>query len=292
MFGISLLTASGSLQSSRAATPLGVRHIALLRSGRGNGSITRFMTPWDIGELTQPFVFLGYSELAKGPQTLLGAPPPFGIATLTLVLSGALTFADAAGTRRVLTAGGYHWTTRGEMGGHDGGRVSGTGLRAFQLWLGLPLSRRNSPAESQRVAAHEVHEEGAVRVVLGQFGQARSRLANAPPDVNYFHVRLKEGQRWRYAAPEGHNVTWLALDRGGLTLQQGERVHREQLAVFGDSRGVIEVQAVGDTSFVLGSARRSSHPLVPGGDWSTDTTLAPGKETPRVGRRPRAQRRR
>jgi len=178
------------------------------------------------------------------------------------------------------------------MGWHGRGGVSGTRLRAFQLWLGLPLSRRNTPADSQRVAAHEVQEEGTVRVVLGQFGQARSRIASAPPDVNYFHVRLKEGQHWRYAAPEGHNVTWIAVDRGGLTLQEGERVHREQLALFGDSRGAIEVQAVGDTSFVLGSARRSSHPLVLGGDWSTGTSLAPGEESPRVGRRPRVERRR
>jgi redox-sensitive bicupin YhaK (pirin superfamily) len=281
MFGISLLT-SGSPQRSCVAPPLGVRHIALLRSGRRNNSITRFITPWDVGELTQPFVYLGYSQLASGPQPLLGAPPPSGIATLTLVLSGGLTFEDASGTSGMLTAGGFQWMARGEMGWHDGGRVSGTRLRAFQLWLGLPQSR-SSPGESQRVAAHEVQEEGAARVVLGQFGRARSRLANAPSDVNYFHVRLNEGQQWRYAAPDGHNVTWLAVDRGGLTFPEDERVHRDQLAIFGDSRGAIEVRAVGNTSFVIGSARRSAQPLVLGGDCSTDTTLAPCEETRGVG---------
>ncbi len=75
-------------------------------------------------------------------------------------------------------------------------------------------------------------------------------------------MRLRNGQRWRYAAPDGHNVTWLAVDRGGLQLQEGERVYWEQIAVFGDSAGVIEAQADGDTSFVLGSARRHHHPLV------------------------------
>jgi redox-sensitive bicupin YhaK (pirin superfamily) len=283
MFGIRLLTASGGLQRSRVATSLGVRQVALLRGGRRHESLTRFITPWDVGELTQPFVFLGYSEPASGPQTLLGAPPPAGIATLTLVMSGALTFDGASGSRGMLAAGGFRWTTRGEMGSPDSGRVSGRRLRAFQLWLRLPPSRWNSPVESQCVAAHEVQEEGAVRVVLGQFGRARSRLADAPPDVNYFHVRLKEGQHWRYAAPAGHNVTWLAVERGGLTLQEGERVDREQLAVFGDSRGAIEVQAVGNTSFVLGSARRSSHAVEPDDDCSTDTALASREETPQVG---------
>jgi redox-sensitive bicupin YhaK (pirin superfamily) len=292
MFGISFLTASGSLQRSRVATPLEVRRIALLRSGRRNGSITRFITPWDVGELTRPFLFLGYSERASGPQLLLGAPPPSGIATLTLVLSGAMTFQDTSAAGGMLTAGGYQWITRGEQESHAGGQVGGSRLRAFQLWLGLPLSRGNSPAESQRVAAHQVQEEGTVRVILGQFGQARSRLVGAPPDVNYFHVRLKEGQHWRYAAPEGHNVTWLAVDRGALTLREGERVHQEQLAVFGDSPGAIEVRAADNTAFVLGSARRSSQPLVLDGECSTDTTLASREEIPRVGRRPRVQHRR
>jgi hypothetical protein len=68
-------------------------------------------------------------------------------------------------------------------------------------------------------------------------------------------VRLKDREDFRYAAPDGHNVTWLAVDRGGLQLQEGERVLWEQIAVFGDSAGVIEVQADGETSFVLGSAR-------------------------------------
>ena len=292
MFGISFLSASGGPQRSRIATPLEVRRIALLRSGRRNGSITRFITPWDVGELTRPFVFLGYSERASGPQLLLGAPPPSGIATLTLVLSGALTFQDASGTRGTLTAGGYQWIMRGQQESHAGGQVGGSRLRALQLWLGLPLSRGNSPAESQRVAAHQVQEEGTVRVVLGQFGQARSRLVSAPPDINYFHVRLKEGQHWRYTAPEGHNVTWLAVDRGALTLREGERVHQEQLAVFGDSPGAIEVRAADNTSFVLGSARRSSHPVVLDGESSTDTTLASREETPRVGRRSRVHHRR
>ena len=49
---------------------------------------------------------------------------------------------------------------------------------------------------------------------------------------------------------------WLAVDRGRLRCEQGERVHWGQIAAFGDWRGVIEMQADGETSFVLGSARR------------------------------------
>jgi hypothetical protein len=88
-------------------------------------------------------------------------------------------------------------------------------------------------------------------------------------------VSLKDGERWRYAAPDGHNVTWLAVDRGGLQLREGERVYWEQVAVFGDSGGVIEAQADGDTSFVLGSARRHPRSLAQGESLFPASLVAP-----------------
>jgi redox-sensitive bicupin YhaK (pirin superfamily) len=245
------------------------RRIALLRSGRRHGAITRLITPWDIGELTQPFVSLCYSEPGPGARTVVGAQPGIGI--LTLVLSGALAFEDATGTKGTVVAGGFTWTTPGELVWHADDRITDEPLRAFQLWVALSRSPSSFAGESQWVASQEVQEEGSVRVALGQFGHARSPLAHAPPDINYFHVRLKDAQRWRYAAPNGHNVTWLAVDRGGVRLQEDGRVLREQIALFGDSRGVIEVQADGESSFVLGSARRLSDSLGQAGRHPIDT---------------------
>jgi redox-sensitive bicupin YhaK (pirin superfamily) len=266
MFGITFLTAPGGLERSpgrpspaRVAT--GSRRIAVLRSGRRHGPITRLITPWDIGELTQPFVFLGYSEQPPGTRTVVGAVP--GIATLTLVLSGALAFEDASGNKGVVAAGGFKWTTPGEVVWHTGGRATGEPLRGFQLWVDVSSLLAVSAGESQCVGPQEVPEEGPARVILGELGRARSPLAHAPPNINYFQVRLKDGQCWRYVAPQGHNVTWLAVDRGSARLEDGP-VFREQIALFGESRGVIEVQADGESSFVLGSARRVSNALVPG----------------------------
>jgi redox-sensitive bicupin YhaK (pirin superfamily) len=244
----------------RPATPAGAsvgsRRIALLRSGRRHGPITRLITPWDVGELTQPFVFLCHSELAPGARTVVGVQP--GIGALTLVLSGVLVFEEALGNKRMVVAGGFMWTAPGEVVWYADGRATDEPLRTLQLWVELPGNLASSTAHSQCVAPHEVQEEGSVRVVLGQIGRARSRIGHAPPDVNYFQVRLKDGQRWCYAAPDGHNVTWIAVDRGALRLEQDGRVLREQIALFGRSRGVIEVQAEGQSSFVLGSARHSA----------------------------------
>ena len=267
MFGMRLWTALGELKHlsgtpSSTAVPVGSRRITLLRSGRRYRGITRLITPWDIGELTQPFVFLCHSELAPGAKTVVGVQP--GIGTLTLVLSGVLEFEEAPGNKGMVVAGGFVWTAPGEVVWHAGGAADEP-LRTLQLWIELTRKPARLTAESQCVAPHEVQNDRSVRVVLGQIGRARSHIGDAPPDLNYFHVRLKDGQRWRYAAPDGHSVTWLAVDRGGLRLEEDGRVLREQVALFERSRGVIDVQAEGESSFVLGSARQDFNAVIPCG---------------------------
>jgi redox-sensitive bicupin YhaK (pirin superfamily) len=268
MFGTRLWTALGELKhlngiASSTGGPAGCRRITLLRSGRRYRGITRLITPWDIGELTQPFMFLCHSELAPRAKTVVGVQP--GIGTLTLVLSGVLEFEEARGNKGMVVAGGFVWTAPGELVWHAGGGAAGEPLRTLQLWIELPRKPARSTTESQCVAPHEVQNDRSVRVILGQMGRARSRIGDAPPNLNYFHVRLKDGQRWCYAAPDGHNVTWLAVDRGGLRLEEDGRILRQQVALFERSRGVIDVQAEGESSFVLGSARQDFNAVIPSG---------------------------
>jgi redox-sensitive bicupin YhaK (pirin superfamily) len=171
---------------------------------------------------------------------------------------------------------------------HDGGATPGAPLRGFQLWVALPSSEENAPPESQYIAPDAVQEDGPVRVILGRYGQARSEI-RAPAGINYFHVRLKDGQRWRYTPPEGHAVAWLAVDKGAL--RSPEPIGEGHLAVFEESGGPIELEAKGDTSFVLGSGVKHPHSLVLG-NYSVHTSaaaLAEGEaEIDRIGQRLRA----
>jgi redox-sensitive bicupin YhaK (pirin superfamily) len=237
----------------------GTRRIALLTNGRRHGPVTRLITPWGVGELTRPFVLLSYAEPARRSRSLFGVHPPSGITALTVVLSGKLLLEDASGEEHKVAAPGFAWTRTGSVAWHEGGPPSSEPLRAFQLWISqLAPEQRAAAAPSEYVEPDEVEQDGPVRVFLGQFGRARSRLRHAPVGVNCFHVRLEDGERFRYAAPDRHNVTWLAVDRGSLHLRAGEQVQWEQFALFGDTAGVIEAQATGETSFVVGSATRSS----------------------------------
>jgi len=239
-----------------ALVTAGPRQLALLASGRRHGPITRLIAPWDIGELTSPFVLLNYAEAERRSRPLFGVHPPSGITTLTVVLNGELSFEDKTGKRGEVAAAGFAWMKSGGVIWHEGGATAREPLRVFHLWIAQLGAQQERAAASEYIAPDKVEEDGPVRVLLGEFGRARSPVRHAPVDLNLFHVRLEDRQDFRYAPPAGHNLIWLAVDRGSLQLQEGERVLWEQIAVFRDSAAVIEVQADGETSFVLGSARR------------------------------------
>jgi redox-sensitive bicupin YhaK (pirin superfamily) len=271
---------------------VGARRIALTTSGRRHGPITRLVSPADIGELIKPFVFLDHAEVAPRPEPFFGIHPHSGIATLTTVLRGGIVYEDTTGKQGAVPTGGLEWMKAGNGVWHDGGPAPGDPLRAFQLWVALPPSEENAPPESQYISPDAVQEDGPVRVILGSYGRARSPI-RAPAGINYFHVRLQDGQRWRYVPPAEHTVAWLAVDQGNL--RSPAPIRGGELAVFDESGGAIELLADGDTSFVLGSAIKHPHPLVLG-RYSVHTSramLAQGEaEIDRIGQRLRAEGRR
>ena len=233
-------------------------------------------------------MFLDHFEIAPRPQPLFGIHPHSGIATLTVVLRGGVVYEDTTGKTGTVPTGGLEWMKAGNGVWHDGGATPGEPLRGFQLWVALPSSEENAPPESQYIAPDAVQEDGPVRVILGRYGRARSAI-RAPEGINYFHVRLKDGQRWRYTPPEGHSVAWLAVDKGELRLP--EAIGEGQLAAFEESGAAIELEADGDTSFVLGSAIKHPHPLVLGyySVHTSSAALARGEaEIDRIGQRLRA----
>ena len=261
------------------------RRIVQTTSGRRHGPITRLVSPSDIGELIKPFVFLDHAEVVPRPEPLFGIHPHSGIATLTVVLRGGMVYEDTTGKSGSVPTGGLEWMRAGNGVWHDGGASPGEPLRAFQLWVALPPSEENGPTESQYISPDAVQAEGPARVILGRYGRAVSPI-RAPAGINYLHVRLKDGERWRYTPPEGHTVAWLAVDEGRL--QSHAPILAGQLAVFEESGDAIELEARGDTSFVLGSAVKHPYPLVLG-RYSVHTThaaLARGEaEIDRIGHR-------
>lgn len=252
------------------ATRIEARAIVHRTRGSAHGPITRLMSPGDLGELLKPFVFLDLVRSTALTRQKFGMHPHSGIATLTFLREGDVNYEDTTGKKGVLPGGGVEWMRAGNGVWHTGAPVEGSPMLGFQLWVALPASEENAPAESLYLAPSEIPQEGPARVLLGRYGAAKSPVP-APADMNYLAVSLKDGERWTYVTPAGHTVAWVAMDTGRL--DAGGPIVTGELAVFEESEQPIDFVAHGDTSFVLGSAVKHPHDLVMG-HYSVHTSKA------------------
>jgi redox-sensitive bicupin YhaK (pirin superfamily) len=237
------------------------RAVAYRTQGHRHGPITRLMSPGDLGELVKPFVFLDYFETENLQGGGFGAHPHSGIATHTTLLRGSSEYGDSTGKSGTLREGNLEWMQAGGGVWHWGNPQSNAPARGYQLWIALPPSLEHAPAESHYIESERVESDGTVRVLLGTYGALGSPIPYGEP-VTYLHVTLADGARWTFTPEAGHDVAWLAVNRGALRTA-GTRLENE-MVVFEEGDGAIELEAVGETELVIGSARKHAYPLVTG----------------------------
>ncbi|HWX28405.1 MAG TPA: pirin family protein, partial [Steroidobacteraceae bacterium] len=100
--------------------PRSRRAIARRTFGRTHGPITRLMSPSDFGVLLKPFVFLDLFD-HEGPPFNGPLHPHSGIATLTYVAEGSISYIDPDNVKGTLSAGGVEWMQAGRGMWHGGG---------------------------------------------------------------------------------------------------------------------------------------------------------------------------
>src|SRR6201991_1695002 len=161
--------------SARSLDPRAARAIAYRTRGVTHGPITRLMSPSDFGEILKPFVFLDLFDHVGEPFD--GALHPHsGIATLTYVVEGAVSYIDPDNVRGTLPAGGVEWMQAGRGMWHGGGLDRAGRTRGFQLWIALPPELELGPTVSDPQAPEDVQQDGPARVLLGSYQSASSAL--------------------------------------------------------------------------------------------------------------------
>jgi redox-sensitive bicupin YhaK (pirin superfamily) len=249
-----------ALQLAKAPRPSKARAVVQRTRGRRHGPLTRLMSPSDIGEILKPFVFLDLFDHEGAPFT--GALHPHsGIATLTYLAEGAVSYIDPDNVRGTLPAGGVEWMQAGRGMWHGGGLDKAGRTRGFQLWIALPPELELGPTISIYQAPEDVPGAGPARVLLGSYGAASSTI-RSPSPINYLAVRLEAGERWRYEPPAGHTVLWVAVASGAVSTP--DELRHGEIAAFEPSSKAVEFEALTDTEFVLGSAAPHEHDLVLG----------------------------
>jgi redox-sensitive bicupin YhaK (pirin superfamily) len=248
------------MNTAASMTPTFARAIVRRTRGRTRGPVTRLMSPSDFGALLKPFVFLDLFD-HEGAPFEGNLHPHSGIATLTYVIEGAVTYVDPDNVKGTLPAGGVEWMQAGRGMWHDGGLDKAGRTRGFQLWIALPPDLELGPTTSIYQAPEDVPQDGPARVLLGSYGSAASSIASPAP-INYLAVRLKAGERWRYQPPRGHTVLWVAIASGALSAP--DEMRRGELVAFEPSNAAVDFEARTDTELVVGSAAPHEHDLVLG----------------------------
>jgi redox-sensitive bicupin YhaK (pirin superfamily) len=240
---------------------MSTRKIIARTRGNNHGPITRIVSPSQrIAELIKPFVFLDHFK-HDGTFEGFGLHPHSGIATLTYIIEGAVDYIDTAGKTGVVPPGGLEWMKAGGGAWHGGKGKGGGPQSGFQLWISLPPGIEEEASESLYASPEEVKSQDNVKVLLGSYGEAKSPF-QTPASMNYYQVSLKDGERWRYLPPKGHKVAWVYPYKGSL--KAGEMIPNGELAVFEASEDAVELEAVGNTAFMFGSAVPHEHHLVLG----------------------------
>ena len=249
-----------TLVSAKSQAPRLTRAIAHRTRGQNHGPLTRLMSPSDFGEILKPFVFLDLFDHEGAP---FDGPlhPHSGIATLTYIAEGGVTFIDPDNHRGTLWAGGVEWMQAGRGMWHGGGLDKTGRTRGFQLWIALPPELESGPTTSIYQAREDVPQEGPARVLLGSYGSATSAIASPSP-INYLAVRLKAGERWHYQPPKGHTVLWTAVASGIVSVP--DELQAGDLVAFEPSDQAIDFVARTGAEFVVGSAAPHKYDLVLG----------------------------
>ena len=101
-----------ALDPAKSPPPSRARAIVQRTRGRTHGPATRLMSPSDLGEVLKPFVFLDLFD-HEGAPFKGGLHPHSGIATLTYVAEGAVSYIDPDNIKGSLAAGGVEWMQAG-----------------------------------------------------------------------------------------------------------------------------------------------------------------------------------
>jgi len=232
------------------------------------------MSPSDLGELLRPFVFLDHFDTSSGAGPQLGLHPHSGIATVTWIMEGNVSYEDTTGETGTIPTGGLEWMQAGGGVWHGGDLGDSPRIRGFQLWVALPRESELGPAQSIYLKPDQIQRDGPAAVLLGSYGSASSEI-RAPSPINYLSVSLRAGERWTYQPPKGHIVGWAAVSRGSL--RSPEALQAGELAAFEESSEPIDFHAESDVEFVVGSAVKHPHDLVLG-YYSVHTSAAALRE--------------
>ncbi len=164
-------------------------------------------------ERFDPFLLLDLLGSTEPDEYLPGFPrhPHRGIDTVTYMLEGTLRHVDSMGNEGFIGPGDVQWMTAGSGIAHEEmPQPSPLGIRAIQLWVNLPRSRKMCDPAYRGYDSAEIPSlslpGGDLRVITGTFGHAQGPIQGLASPVSLFDIRLGEEGFIELEAPRGETA--------------------------------------------------------------------------------------
>jgi redox-sensitive bicupin YhaK (pirin superfamily) len=210
----------------------------------------------------------------------VGEHPHRGFETVTIVYEGEVEHRDSSGGGGQIGPGDVQWMTAGSGIVHEefhGRRFARRGGRfeMVQLWVNLPARDKMSPPHYQAMLNSDIPAvslpdgQGTVRVIAGEFGQAKGPATTFTP-LHVWDLRLRRGKGTVLTVPDGY-TTAVAVLRGSVRVNGSEAVGSAEVGLF-DRRGErINLESSEDTTALLLSGEPIDEPIVGQGPFVMNT---------------------
>jgi redox-sensitive bicupin YhaK (pirin superfamily) len=212
-----------------------------------------------------PFLLLDHA----GPHDFAPSSQPRGVdwhphrgfETVTVVYDGEVDHHDTAGNGGSIRSGDVQWMTAGsgllhkEFHSPDFTRAGGR-FEMLQLWVNLPRAEKMAPPRYQPLAARVIPvvklpgDAGSVRVIAGEFGNARGAARTFTP-INLLDLRLAAGKRVTFDLKDGYTAALYVL-KGEVAIGEHETARATELVVLDRNGADVTLEAnSGATVFVM-----------------------------------------
>ncbi len=223
-----------------------------------------------------PFLMLDHFSNNDPKDYIAGFPdhPHRGFNTFTYMLDGHMLHQDSMGNRGDLRAGGGQWmkAASGIIHSEMPQQIAGL-MRGFQLWINLPAKEKMSDPAYQEYPPETfvtvAIPGGAVKVIIGSYGDRRSPIDDPATQVQYLDVALQPGQDFRHGLDAGMTA-FIYMFEGEAAIA-GTPLITHSLAVL--SKGETLQMNAGERGarFILVAGRPLGEPIVQYGPFVMST---------------------
>lgn len=193
----------------------------------GHGLTVRRILPHANARSIGPYVFLDHAgpvvvDRAQARETDVRPHPHIGLATVSYLLSGAITHRDSLGVVQSIVPGDVNWMTAGRGITHserfeDESAFTEPGVELMQSWVALPEDDAEIDPDFEHVPVAKLPEQTRdgvwLRVIAGRVLGLESPVRTRS---TLFQVHLRFAAGSRLSLPAEHSERGIYVIRGGL----------------------------------------------------------------------------